>query len=243
MGFEPKYYRRFDYDRALLPNAYVAAMERDVRDLDTAKRKTGLTIGYPGWNLLYYALACSLHPQEENIVVETGTNFGFSTIMMAQALKDSRLPGHVHTIELDPANVERARANVREAGVADLVTVYAGDAKEVLRDVAAALAGPIRFAFLDGSHHERDVLTEFAIVHARLAENGVVMFDNTYRRGQPGEPEQWVHGALHAIQRQYGGNLINFPNTSWCTPGQALWQKTPFPASQCAAEGGACVQS
>lgn len=228
MGFTPKYYRQFDYDRALLPNRHVAEMEQDVRDLETARGRTGLTIGYPGWNLLYYALLCSLDREAENIILETGTNLGFSTIMMAQALVDSGLPGHVHTVEIDPANVAKAAANVQSARVAERVTLHCGDAKEFLRRFVPELPHPIRFAFLDGSHRQEDVLCEFAAVHARLAPAGIVMFDNTCRRGQPGEAEQWVHGALHAILARYGGHLVNFPNVSWCTPGQALWQPKPF---------------
>jgi hypothetical protein len=73
--------------------------------------------------------------------------------------------------------------------------------------------------------HGREVSGPGACKVNRFNAAGVLA-DN--QRGQPGETEQWVHGALYAIQRRYGGNLINFPNTSWCTPGQALWQRAPF---------------
>jgi hypothetical protein len=45
-------YRRFDYDRRLLPSPYLAELEPEGTDLATASTRTGLTVGYPAWNLL-----------------------------------------------------------------------------------------------------------------------------------------------------------------------------------------------
>lgn len=52
-------------------------------------------------------------------------------------------------------------------------------------------------------------------------------FDNTYKIADKGE-DQRVNGALKIIKNKYGGNLVNFENASWFTPGQAVWQKSPF---------------
>lgn len=101
----PKFYRKFNYEKALLPNKYLAEREEGVSSIEEAKAKTGLTVGYPGWCLIYYILLCHLHPEKDNIILETGTNEGYTTIILAQALKDSGYKGKVFTVELDKKTV------------------------------------------------------------------------------------------------------------------------------------------
>ncbi len=220
--------RHFDYDRRLIPNSFVAAMDEAVTDIEQAKERTGKTVGYPGWNLLYYTAFCSLSAEGHNTIVETGTNWGFSAIILAQALRDSKLDGHVHTVEIDPDNYAKACDNVEKAGVDELVSLNLADSKEFLARFVANLEGDIRFAFLDGSHACAGVVREFELVHTKLADDSVVFFDNTYKIRQDDDTEQSVNGALRIITERFGGNLVNFPNTSWYTPGQAVWQRAAF---------------
>jgi predicted O-methyltransferase YrrM len=222
----PQYYRRFDYDRRLLPNFHLAQLEDGVGAIDQAIEKTGYTIGYPGWGLLYHILLSHLKPDEENIIVETGTNIGCTTIVLAQALKDSGYAGKVYTVELEPENHERALANFEAANVGDYIESHCGDSIAFLKDFADNHEH-IRIAFLDASHLHETVMTEFATVHPRLGPQSVVIFDNTYLIAEEGE-DQRVHGALKDIQQRYEGNLINLEFVSWYTPGIAIWQKTPF---------------
>ena len=221
----PKFFRRYDYDRGLLPNAYLGELD-DVADLAEAKEKTGWSIGYPGWGLLYYLASATLDPDIENVIIETGTNKGSSTIMLAQALIDSKVNGHLHTFEIDPGFHDEATENLKRAGVSEVVTQYLGDAKTVLPNALAGL-GEVRLAFLDGAHFVQDVLEEFASVRTHLARNGLVIFDNTFLIADDDE-DQRVHGALATLVSEYGGNLINFPSVSWFTPGVAIWQQHPF---------------
>jgi len=81
---------------------------------------------------------------------------------------------------------------------------------------------------LDGSHLQDDVLREFTLVYPKLTNDSVVLFDNTHPLRGDNDPEQRVNGALRVIERDYQGNLVNFPHASWWTPGQAIWQKAPF---------------
>ena len=223
----PKFFRRFDYNRTFLPNPFLAELERDIETLEQAKEKTGYTIGYPGWNLIYYILLSHLKPDAWNTIIETGTNIGCSTIILAQALKDSQGDGRVYTVELEPKNYEKAQLNFAKAEVADLIDARLGDSKETLKQIVQEVSG-VRTAFLDASHLFNDVLAEFDIIYPHLEEDSIVIFDNTYQIAEPHE-DQRVFGALHKIQEVYGGNLINFEFVSWYTPGMAIWQKTPFP--------------
>jgi hypothetical protein len=53
--------------------------------------RTGLSMGYPAWNLLYYTLLCSLPP--DPVVAEVGTNLGFSTIVLVPGIINNLPPG------------------------------------------------------------------------------------------------------------------------------------------------------
>jgi predicted O-methyltransferase YrrM len=223
---EPKYHRMFRYDRNLLSNKFLAGLEEGVEDIESALTRSGLTIGYPGWNFLYYCVLCSLSREMPNVIIETGTNIGCSTIVLAQALLDSGLPGHVESVELDQRNHEQAKINTTAAGVASVVTLHLGDSKNFLQEFVKKQPS-IRFAFLDGSHAQSDVVREFEIIHPFLRDESIVFFDNTFRL-DPDNPDQQVNSALKEITRRFGGNLVNFENTSWYTPGQAVWQKHGF---------------
>jgi len=222
---EPKFFRRFDYNRDRLPNSFLASMDR-VETIDEARNCSGLSIGYPGWALLYYLVLSTIDPEQETLVIETGTNFGASTIVLAQALSDSGAHGHVHTIEIDEQTHEKAKSQFAQSGVGDRITAHLGDAKAALPSVLDSIP-QVDVAFLDGCHLLDDVVAEFRAVRAKLTPKSLVIFDNTYLIAEPHE-DQRVHGALGAIVDEFGGNVVNFPSVSWYTPGMAIWQSQPF---------------
>jgi Methyltransferase domain len=223
--------RRFDYDRRLLPNPYLARLEPEqLEDPRLAARLfTGRTIGYPAWNLLYYSLICSLpgpdpddpavlpNPLPDDVVViETGTNRGASTIVMAQALKDVHLDAVVHTVDTNDDILIFAKANAHLAGVSDRIVFNLEDSVTFLRRTVEE-KGHIDFIFLDDDHSRDHVIEEFSIVHpALVARGGTAYFDNTMEGG--------VSEALESIKAEFGGNLVRFDNCSWGPPGNAIWQ-------------------
>jgi predicted O-methyltransferase YrrM len=205
--------RMFDYDRRLLANPYLADVDATARDPESAFEGTGMSIGYPAWNLLYYSLLCSL-PAREPVVIETGTNLGFSTIVLAQALADAGRGGTVRTVDIDPDAIAKARDHVDRAGLSAHVEFVTGDSVAFLRGLDVER---IDFAFLDGSHEQDDVLAEFDLVRSRVvAAGGKIYFDNTSAGG--------VAEALAEIRRRGDGNLLVFDNCSWWPPGNAIWQ-------------------
>jgi precorrin-6B methylase 2 len=229
--------RRYDYDRRLLPNSYLAHLEPpDIRDFSASNDRTGLTPGYPAWNLLYYSLFCSLPVEsygstfelsklrQDPVVVETGTNRGASTIVMAQALKDAGLASKVLTVERREHLQRVARKHVEAAGLSSHVTFHLGDSVEFLRGLES-----VDFLFLDDDHDFEHVMTEIEAIHDKLREGAIVYFDNTLEGG--------VAEALQAIPERYGGNVIEFPNCSLGPPGNAIWQlKAPPQAGTAEAE-------
>lgn len=221
----PVFHRMFQYNLDRLPNAQLAALEKDVTSIEEAQRCSGATIGYPGWGLIYHILLCHLDRGRHEIIVETGTNWGCTTIVLAQALVDAGCEGRVVTFELDPENAKVARRNIQAAGLEDRVELHVGDSRELIGTVLQA-ENNLRFVFLDASHLYDDVMTEFELLKKKLAPDALVLFDNTYRIADDNENPR-VNGALRTIQKRYGGNLINVEFVSWFTPGLAMWQRRP----------------
>jgi predicted O-methyltransferase YrrM len=185
-------------------------------------------VGYPAWNLLYYTLFCSLPPDEnaleqrpapvkdEVVVIETGTNHGCSSIVMAQALKDAGVNACLQTVDVSEEVVEIARNNVKLAGLEDQVRFHVEDSLPFLSSVVDREPG-IDFILIDDDHSCEHVIEEFSIVlPSVMARQGTVYFDNTSSDG--------VAEALRHIQRRHGGNFVRFQNCSWWPPGNVIWQ-------------------
>jgi len=96
----------------------------------------------PKQGLFAYTLVRALGARR---VVEFGTSVGVSTVYLAAGVRDNG-GGLVIGSELDPGKVRAARANLADAGLADLVEVREGDALETLRDAG----GAVDLALLDG---------------------------------------------------------------------------------------------
>ncbi|WP_431231631.1 O-methyltransferase [Mycolicibacterium psychrotolerans] len=67
-------------------------------------------------------------------VVEYGTSFGVSTIHLASAVRDNG-GGRVITTEMQQDKADAALRNFADAGVADLIQLRLGDARETLADL------------------------------------------------------------------------------------------------------------
>lgn len=221
----PVFHRMFGYDLSRLPNSHLAALEDGVRTIEEARTRSGATIGYPGWGVIYHLLLAHLDRSRYEVIVETGTNWGCTTIVLAQALVDAGCGGRVVTIESDSKNAEVARRNIQAAGLEERIELYVGDSRRLIGTVLPH-ENTVRFVFLDASHLHDDVTEEFEIVRPKLAPDALVLFDNTYRIAEHNE-DPLVNGALRTICSRYGGNLINLEFVSWFTPGLAIWQREP----------------
>lgn len=219
-----------DYDRRLIPNRYVGDLDEGVANHEDWRARTGLSLGYPGWGLLYYSLLTLLDPDRQNFVVETGTNVGSSAIIIAQAIVDSGRPTEFHTIELEEDIYEEAMRRFEQAGVAHVVTAHHGDSLELLPRLVERTE-EVTLAFLDGDHLHDHVVREFDILVEKMRPDGAVIMDNTYRIASDGEDPR-VNGALRTILQRHGGNVINLPFCSFYTPGIAIWQRQAFAAME-----------
>jgi predicted O-methyltransferase YrrM len=112
-------------------------------------------------------------------VLEIGTLFGFSTILLARALPPD---GRLVTLEFSPEHAEVARGNLERAGLSDRVEVVVGPALESLPSVAERADVPFDLVFIDADKQNNPHYWGWAL---RLTgPGGLVVVDNVVRRGQ-----------------------------------------------------------
>jgi predicted O-methyltransferase YrrM len=107
-------------------------------------------------------------------IIEVGTAIGYSAIVMAKAAGDGC---RVVSVEIDPGMVERARSNIKAAGLENAIEIIEGDARMVL----GQLAGSFDLVFLDGAkgHYEEMLGTILDL----LVPGGALVCDNVLFRG------------------------------------------------------------
>jgi len=114
-----------------------------------------------------YSLVLSSHAR---LVVEVGTSYGFSGLFLGAALRTTG--GLLHTIDNDPRKYEMARSTFERAGLADIITIHLGDARQIL----PTIEGPIDMAFLDA---DKEMTREyFDLVWKYVRRGGSVLTDN-----------------------------------------------------------------
>ena len=123
----------------------------------------------PDVGRLLYVLALGKRPAT---VVEFGTSLGYSTIFLAAALRDLG-GGALISTELQPDKARRARENLADSGLSDIVDVREGDALETLREVQTT----IDLVFLDGWNDL--YLPLLRLLEPRLTTGSVVVADLT----------------------------------------------------------------
>jgi predicted O-methyltransferase YrrM len=127
-------------------------------------------------------------------VLEFGTLFGYSTIVMARSMPTD---GHIWTLELSQRHADIARANFQRAGIAELVTVVVGEAA---RSVDTLDAGPFDFVFIDADKPGYPVYLDAAL---RLASPGtVIVADNLWRGGDILDPSNDVGAGAAEFNRR-----------------------------------------
>jgi predicted O-methyltransferase YrrM len=105
-------------------------------------------------------------------IVEFGTSFGISTLHLAAALRDNG-GGRLIASEFEPSKVARARKNLTDAGLIDLVEIREGDALATLR---VDLPETIDLLLLDGA---KPLYPEvLSLVESRLRPGALIVADN-----------------------------------------------------------------
>jgi predicted O-methyltransferase YrrM len=143
------------------------------------------------------ALCRALDP----VVLEVGTAIGYSTLHMAEQLRE----GRVITLELREDRAHQARGFLERAGVGDRVELIEGDAQQTIQ----AVEGPIDLLFLDAAKGEYRRYLELA--EPKLSERAVLVMDNMLMFGEvalpEGESTTW-RGESVAAARELSAELL-----------------------------------
>lgn len=106
--------------------------------------------------------------------LEIGGANGYSAIWIGLGLRETG--GHLTSIEYDPARARAAAENIRQAGLAEVVTVVPGDAFKAIPQVG----GEFDFVFLDA--WKRDYKRFYDMVFPRLRPRGLFLAHNVVNK-------------------------------------------------------------
>jgi predicted O-methyltransferase YrrM len=107
-------------------------------------------------------------------VLEIGAASGYSAIWMGLGLRETG--GRLTTIEYDPVRAKEAEANIRRAGLQDVVQVIEGDAFKQIPIVS----GPFDLVFLDA--WKPDYKKFFDLVFPRVTPGGLFLAHNVINK-------------------------------------------------------------
>lgn len=107
-------------------------------------------------------------------VLEIGGASGYSAIWMGMALRHTG--GRLVTIEYDPVRARELAANIKRAGLSDIVEIVSGDAFQQI----PKLAGTFDFVFLDA--WKRDYARFFEMMYPRLDKGGLFIAHNVVNK-------------------------------------------------------------
>ena len=149
-----------------LPDASAEAVLRSIRAADTGQ----LAVSEEDGRFLRVLVASNRTKR----ALEIGAASGYSAIWIGLGLRETG--GRLVTIEYDAARAGEAAANVRRAGMSDIVQVIAGDAfAEIPKQ-----PGTFDFVFLDA--WKRDYKRFFDLVFPRLDRGGLLLAHNVVNK-------------------------------------------------------------
>ena len=102
---------------------------------------------------LLYSLVAFFRPRK---IFELGTARGLSAIVMATALRDWNIDGHIWASEIRPDFCKIAAENIKQYQMEQWITLLCGDGRK-----EAPKHAPYDLAFIDGSHDYNSVKADF----------------------------------------------------------------------------------
>ena len=109
-------------------------------------------------------------------VLEIGMSVGFSTIWMAEAIRDTS--GTITTIELEQKKVERATNNFKDAGVLEIIDIQHGIALDILQKMTKSNKYNAYFDFVLLDADKENMSNYFDIILPMVQRGGIIVTDN-----------------------------------------------------------------
>lgn len=169
--------------RTLKPN------EGLIKDLEQFAHQNHVPIIHPEAASLLKVVGNILRPAR---ILEVGTAIGYSAILMSTFLTDN---GKIDTIERYELMIDRARANIKLAGLESVINVIAGDATDVLK----CLDKKYDMIFLDAAKGQ---YPEFLPDCLRmLKKGGLLVSDNVLYKGMVANEDLVVRRKKTIVKR------------------------------------------
>jgi predicted O-methyltransferase YrrM len=168
--------------RRMLDQLLAAGREHDEREAVHAQRLLNLEADTA------QLMAILIQSSRRTRVLEIGTSSGYSAIWLAWALRP--LNGHLVSIERDGAKQAEADANLRRAGLREVVTLRQGDATKVV----AALKGPFDCVFFDADRQSAP--EQLRLLLPKLTPDALLLCDNVL--SHPAEVAEYL-AAVEAL--------------------------------------------
>lgn len=119
-------------------------------------------------------LAGIVRAMKPKIIIETGTYKGFSTLMIASALKRNER-GHLYTIDL---NDWKVLEECRKFELDSFVTFIQGDSRLAIRELIAKIDN-VDFLWLDADHTKKSILEELEAALPAIRPGALIAFHDT----------------------------------------------------------------
>jgi caffeoyl-CoA O-methyltransferase len=126
--------------------------------------------------------------------IEIGTFTGYSALCIARGLPAD---GSLLCLDVDAEYTAVGRRYWDRAGVGSRIELRIGDARRTLRDLP--LAETYDLAFVDADKTGYPIYVDH--LHPRMRPNGVVLLDNTLRRGRVLDPQSDDDRVLDGLNR------------------------------------------
>jgi len=162
----------------MLPYVY-RAMEPDQLKLigewfdDTASRNLTGETSIPAISIITALISSASISR----IVQLGHFAGYSTLMVGYCFVNSRSPGRLVSIDIDPEVTDYTRKWVERAGLSSRITLLCGDSSDrsLAEQSTSDLDGAPELIFLDSSHAYEHTLSELDLWYPLLRPGGMIL--------------------------------------------------------------------
>ena len=133
-----------------------------------------------------------LKVQKPKKILEVGCAIGYSSILFATVLdKDVE----IITVERNEKMIEKAKENIKRAGMENNITILEGDAEELLPNVE----GPFDMIFLDAAKGQYKLFYDMII--DKLKVDGLLISDNILYKGMVAHDDYVIRRKKTIVKR------------------------------------------
>lgn len=200
-----------EYDKDAIVTPYVTSyirektVQRDelLRDMEEYAAKNSVPIAEPETARLLSVITKLKAPER---ILEVGCAIGYSSILMAKSMKKG---GSILTLEYDTDMIEKARVNIRRAGLENTISVREADAKDYLWYIDEDES--FDMIFLDGPKAHYVYMLDDCV--RLLKKGGLLISDNVLFKGMTADDGHFVRRKVTIINRlrEYIDALMEHP--------------------------------